>query len=116
MARILVIDDEIEILRIAETFLLRKGFEVMTAQDGEEGLRALDEAGPSIDLVVLDHRMPNLDGAGVLNEMRRKGIKKPVILLTGSIGKEIKYLKADATLLKPIDLDEMLEMIRKLVG
>ena len=116
MPKILVIDDEMEILSLVETFLVRKGFEVVTAQDGRKGLEALDELEREIDVVVLDHRMPYLDGAGVLQEMKEKGLKKPVILLTGSIGKETRDLEVDELLLKPIDLEEMLEKIRKFIA
>jgi len=116
MARILVIDDEKEILGVVETFLVRKGLEVMTAQDGKRGLQALDEGGTDIDLIVLDHKMPYLDGAGVLEEMKKRGIRKPVILLTGSIGKDTRDLEVDELLLKPIDLNELFVKIRDLIG
>ena len=116
MPKILVVDDEIEILSLVEVFLVRKGFEVITAQDGYKGLQAMGELGQEIDVVVLDHRMPYLDGVGVLEKMKDKGFKKPVILLTGSIGKEVRKLEVDALLLKPVDLEELLEKIKELSG
>ena len=113
--KILVIDDEMEILFLLEKFLTKKGFRVITADNGTEGLKIIDR-DRSIDLIVLDHRMPKLDGAGVLDGLKMRPEKVPVILLTGSVGKETRDLEVDAFLMKPIDLEELVEQANKLLG
>ncbi len=115
MPKVLVIDDERGILAVIEKFLRKKNFEVVTADDGDKGLEVFDE-DKSIDIIILDHKMPRLDGAGVLNGLTARGNKLPVILLTGSLGKDARKLKVDAFLTKPIDLDELLDKINELLG
>ena len=66
MPKVLTIDDELGILAVVEKFLRKKGFEVITADNGEKGLKAFDR-DKSIDIIILDHKMPRLNGAAVLN-------------------------------------------------
>ncbi|MFH1552155.1 MAG: response regulator [Candidatus Omnitrophota bacterium] len=113
--KILVVDDEQEILALLEEFLTRKDFQVITADSGRKALKIIDK-GESIDLILLDHRMPKLDGTGVLRELEIRQSKVPVILLTGSLGETIGMIKVDAFLMKPIDLDELLDKVRELLG
>lgn len=80
--KILIVDDS-RLLRIAnERTLVRAGYEVITAADGEEGLRLALESNP--DLVVLDMMLPKLSGPEVLRELRRNPSSAliPVIVLT----------------------------------
>ena len=67
--RILLADDEASIRRILETRLKMAGYDVYTAQDGEEAVNAFNKYNP--DLVVLDVMMPKMDGYGVTREIRR---------------------------------------------
>ena len=115
MPKVLVVDDERGILAVIEKFLRKKDFEVITADDGEKGLEAFDR-DRSIDIIILDHKMPRLDGAGVLDGLTARKSKLPVILLTGSLGKVARKLRVDAFLTKPIDLDELLDKINELLG
>jgi DNA-binding response OmpR family regulator len=80
--KILIVDDS-RLLRIAtERALVRAGYEVITAADGEEGLRLALESNP--DLVVLDMMLPKLSGQEVLRELRMNpsSVSTPVIVLT----------------------------------
>ena len=65
MAEILVIDDEYQILDILERFLVKMGFQVITALGGEEGIKAIDSQ--DVDLIILDMKMPKVTGIDVLN-------------------------------------------------
>jgi CheY-like chemotaxis protein len=119
MPKILVVDDEPEIVNILEAFLTKMGYEVLTALGGEKAIEIINSQA-EIDLMILDSRMPRVRGIDVLREMRRINRDIPFIVLTGSMGmqrdidklKEVGYNKVD-TLYKPVDLFQLLEMIKK---
>ncbi|HDN85606.1 MAG TPA: response regulator [Candidatus Omnitrophica bacterium] len=117
MAKILVIDDEYQILDILERFLVKMGFQVITALGGEEGIKAIDSQ--DVDLIILDMKMPKVTGIDVLKELRKKEKRMPVLILSGSLGivrevellKELGYTQEDIVT-KPIDLFNLLERVR----
>ncbi|HEY4691199.1 MAG TPA: response regulator [Anaerolineae bacterium] len=80
--RILVVDDNRSLVRLLEGVLLRAGYDVLTAFDGQEGLRVVRQEKP--DLVILDIVMPNMDGYQVCRELQNDPdtASIPVILLT----------------------------------
>jgi DNA-binding response OmpR family regulator len=80
MAVILVIDDEQGIREFLDTFLRRKGYDVLLAASGREGLKVFRRERP--DVVVLDLNMPGIDGLTVLQEIRNLNPSQPVIILT----------------------------------
>jgi DNA-binding response OmpR family regulator len=82
MKKILVVEDEIELLKVIESQLKDKNFEVVTATDGVEGLDAALRERP--DLILLDIVMPKMDGMAMLAKLRRDswGKNAKVILLT----------------------------------
>jgi CheY-like chemotaxis protein len=82
MATILVIDDEPGIRDLLDTLLTRKGFDVVLADGGHKGLEIFRRARP--DAVVLDLKMPGMDGLMVLREIRLLNPTQPVIILTGA--------------------------------
>jgi len=104
MAKILVVDDEQEILELLDIYLTKKGFKVAKCDNGEKALEIVEQ-DKSIDLIVLDIRMPKLDGKAVFEELKARQCEIPIIVLTGSLGKEHLEVKADVMLMKPIDLD-----------
>ena len=80
MARILVCDDERDIVRALKIYLTAAGYEVLEAYNGKE---ALDVVGENeVDLIVLDVMMPVMDGILCLRKMREAEIKIPVMFLT----------------------------------
>ena len=82
MVKILVIDDEEGIRSLLDTLLGRKGYEVVLADGGRKGLEFFRRERP--DVVVLDLKMPEMDGVTVLKEIRRLAFSQPVIVLTGA--------------------------------
>jgi two-component system, OmpR family, alkaline phosphatase synthesis response regulator PhoP len=82
MKKILAVDDQPQIVRLIQVNLQKAGFEVLTAFDGEEGLRKVREEKP--DLVILDVIMPKRDGFEVLREIKSNAETRhlPVIMLT----------------------------------
>ena len=114
MAKIMVVDDEQEILALLDIFLKKKGFDVVQCRGGKLAVETI-KTNSKIDLVVLDRRMPDLDGAVVLEEIRKIERTVPVIMLTGSLGEDTKQIPVDDFLMKPIDLHELLEKVQKLL-
>ena len=82
MAKVLVIDDEEGIRNLLDTLLNRKGYDVILADSGQKGLEVFRRARP--DVVVLDLKMPGMDGLTVLQQIRHLNPTQPVIILTGA--------------------------------
>ncbi|MFQ5846709.1 MAG: response regulator transcription factor [Candidatus Methylomirabilales bacterium] len=114
MTRILVIDDEPEMLMGLEDNLSYEGYDVLTACDGREGLAKAQKEQP--DLVILDILMPGMNGWDVCRELRKKGINVPIIMLTAR-GDEVDTvlgleLGADDYVRKPFSVRELLARVR----
>jgi DNA-binding NtrC family response regulator len=82
MTKILVIDDEQGIRNLLDTLLRRKGYDVVLAESGRQGLELFRRERP--DVIVLDLKMPEMDGLTVLREIKNLDPGKPVIILTGA--------------------------------
>lgn len=82
MARVLIVDDDLVQLRLTTEVAARAGFQAVTATGGQQALELL-RSDPGIGVMVLDLVMPDLDGMGVMDAMRREGIATPVIIQTG---------------------------------
>lgn len=80
---ILVVDDEKSVVVVCRRILESRGFRVLTAEDGQEGLESFGEHADEIDLVILDMIMPRMDARGAFREMRRISRDIPVILMSG---------------------------------
>jgi two-component system, chemotaxis family, chemotaxis protein CheY len=81
MSKILVIDDEEGIRSLLDAILNRKGYQVILAESGRKGLELFHREKP--DVIVLDLKMPEMDGLTVLQEIRHSDSHQPVIVLTG---------------------------------
>jgi len=110
MARILVVDDEKNIRTMVGLALRQEGHKVDLAEDGRSGLNAFDE-GSGFDLVLLDQRMPELDGIEVLHEMRRRKPDARVVMITafGTIDLAVDAMKSGAAdfLRKPFTVETL---------
>ncbi len=82
MAKVLVIDDESGIRDLLDTLLRRKGYDVVLAENGRKGLECFRREHP--DVLVLDLKMPEMDGFTVLQQVRSLDPIIPVIILTGA--------------------------------
>ena len=112
--RILVVDDDHEIVRAIAINLEREGFEVLCAYDG---LQALDLAmNNEIQLIIIDVMMPKMDGITALKKLRAAGNQIPVLMLTAKTEIDDKVLGLDSGanyyLTKPFDTKELLACIR----
>jgi two-component system, NtrC family, response regulator AtoC len=94
-ARILVADDEDNLRRVLQAILKRDGYEVVEAENGAEALRQMDD---SIDVVITDLKMPEIDGMEVLRRVTARYAAVPVIMITahGSVGHAVEAVKTGA--------------------
>ena len=117
-ATLLIVDDEEEERLLLEEFFTNEGYRVILASRGEEGLKRFVETAP--DLVLLDIRLPDIDGIQVLEELKRLNKECPVIMATGyaSVGTSIKALKlgAEDYIIKPFRLDELNLIVERAFG
>jgi two-component system OmpR family response regulator len=113
-ARLLVVDDEPNILELLATSLRFAGFEVVTATNGRDALAEARRYRP--DLVVLDVMMPDMDGFTVVRRMRGEGSTAPVLFLTARDATEDKVtgltVGGDDYVTKPFSLEEIVARIR----
>ncbi len=114
--RILVVDDERNMLRLAEMMLEELGYESLQADNAEEAIRILD--GKRVDLVLTDLKMPTgMSGIDLLMEIRRRVLKMPVVIMTayGTIKSAVEAMKQGASdyILKPFDVDSIEMVISK---
>ena len=114
MARILIVEDEPDIVLSLEEDLRRQGHQPSHASDGAQGLR-LGKQGVW-DLILLDVRLPKMDGFDVCSELRKAGVSSPIIMLTARTQEAEKELGldsgADDYVTKPFSLRELRARIR----
>ena len=115
-AKLLVVDDEFNILELLATSLRFAGFEVVTAGNGREAIEKAENEQP--DLIVLDVMMPGMDGFEVTRRLRDAGRTYPVLFLTAKDATEDKVAGlgagGDDYVTKPFSMDELLARIRVL--
>ena len=113
-ARLLVVDDEPNILELLSASLRFAGFDVATAANGAEALRVAETFRP--DLIVLDVMMPGIDGFEVVRRLRKEEQRMPVLFLTAKDSTEDKItgltLGGDDYITKPFSLEEVIARIR----
>lgn len=113
--KILIIDDEPQLVESIAVRLKASGYAVITAPDGVSGINKFKEDEP--DLVILDIMMPGLSGLDVLKELKQISLNVPVIMLTayGTPQSAIESLRLGAYdhLAKPFNTETLLEMIKK---
>ena|SRR3989344_4134226 len=122
MKKILIVEDELAYVKLLHDQLTAKGYEVVSAKDGKEGLEMAQREKP--DMVLLDIRMPVMDGMTMLSLLRKSEAGKTVkvIMLTNLepddkiIGEVVKDQPAYYFIKSDVKLDAMLEKIQELLG
>ncbi len=113
-ARLLIVDDEPNILELLAASLRFAGFEVQTAANGQQALAIAQTYRP--DLLVLDVMMPEIDGFTVVRRLRESGVRSPVVFLTARDTTQDKVtgltLGGDDYVTKPFSLEEVIARIR----
>jgi DNA-binding response OmpR family regulator len=117
--RLLIIDDNKEILTALTDFLSKKKYDVVSASDGLDGLKLIETEQQGFDLVITDLVMPNISGVGLISIIKKKFPELPVIAITGW-GEHPEALATEAqanrVLEKPFDLSELDTVIRELLS
>lgn len=115
--RVLVVEDEPDVIRAVAMYLRETGYSVDTAENGEDGL--FKAVTWDYDAIVLDVMLPRLDGWSVLAELRRQGKSTPVLMLTArdTVKDRVRGLDtgADDYLIKPFELSELAARVRALI-
>ncbi|MFZ0051089.1 MAG: response regulator [Desulfobaccales bacterium] len=113
MKKILVADDEMSIRLLYSEELKEEGYEVYMASNGREALEMVEKI--PLDLVILDIKMPEMDGIEALRQIKEKWPDLPVILSTayGEYRQDFATWASDEYLVKSSDLDELKEVVRR---
>jgi two-component system, OmpR family, KDP operon response regulator KdpE len=116
VTRILVVDDDLQLLRALRINLAARGYDIVTAADGRTGLRAAADRHP--DVIVLDLGLPDMDGSDVITELRGF-TSTPIIVLSARTDSSDKVLAldrgADDYVTKPFGVDELMARLRAAV-
>jgi CheY-like chemotaxis protein len=116
--RILLVDDNPQILNLNAGVLAGSGYTVDTAEDGAAAWQALNEH--SYNLLITDNNMPKVTGLQLIEKVRSRGTKLPIILASGSLPAEelnqCSHLRVDATLPKPFSIFELLKTVKKVLN
>ena len=108
---ILVVDDDPSILHLVAEILADEGYPVTTAENGAAALDCMSQAHP--ELVLLDMRMPVMDGWGFARALDERGIRLPVVVMTAARDARqwSREIGASGWVAKPFDIDDLLQVI-----
>ena len=115
MAKLLIVDDELDVREFAANFFRKRKIEVVTAGSGQEALNLFEKEKPH--LVLLDIKMENMDGLETLKRLREKDKNAKVIMVTGKKPeedesyKQCRELGALDYIHKPLELDELEKIV-----
>ncbi len=116
-ARILIVEDEQNMVRTLAKILERRGYGTARASDGTDALRQLES--DAFDLVITDLKMPGMDGMELISTMRDRGLAHPTIVLTGygTVQSAVEAMKLGAVdyLIKPANPDELLLVVERAI-
>jgi two-component system response regulator MprA len=121
LTRLLVADDSETVLLMLQRRLEMEGYDVVTATDGVEALERLRELAPTEpDVILLDAMMPNMSGTEVLEEIRGKGSKVPIVMISAHLDAQepdrMRSLGATDCIPKPFEWEDLISKIEELAG
>ena len=116
--KVLIIDDTEEVLSALCKFFKQKGYDVLSASNGLDGLKMIEQSKDNLDIIITDLVLPNISGVAVISIVKKKYPSLPVIAITGwgehpeALAKEAK---ADLVMEKPFKLPELEKAARDLL-
>lgn len=119
MTSVLIVDDELFIVELYRDILQLRGYRVMgTAFDGEEAVRKYASSEEKPDVVIMDHRMPVMNGVEATKEILRMNPKQKIIFVSADVmvEKEAKEAGAVEFLPKPFRMDDLIEKMERVTG
>jgi DNA-binding NtrC family response regulator len=117
--KLLIIDDSDEILTVLTNFFQKKKFQVVSASNGLDALKLIEEKDACFDLIITDLVLPNISGVAITTIVKKKFPDTPVIAITGwgehpeSLAKEAR---ADVVLEKPFKLPDVEKLVNQLLS
>jgi len=118
IAKILYVDDEVSALKVLSAIIKKAGFDVITASTAEEAISLLKKT--EVNIIILDYRLPGMDGIEMLRWLKQEGIKVPTVMLTayGTIEKAVEAMKLGAYhyLIKPVDPELLINVINEAIN
>lgn len=119
-ARVLVVDDDPQLRKIAQRLLVRAGVDAEVAESGHQALERIRDAGGGIDLVLSDRRMPRMSGEDLAEQLHRVHPDLPVVLMSGDgtdrTHQELAALGVRQVMLKPFGRAELRTMLFEVLG
>ena len=121
MTQLLVADDSETVLLMLQRRLEMEGYDVVTATDGVEAMERLRELAPKEpDIILLDAMMPNMSGTEVLEEIRGKGSKVPIVMISAHLDAQepdrMRSLGATDCIPKPFEWEDLIAKIEELTA
>ena len=121
MTQLLVADDSETVLLMLQRRLEMEGYDVVTATDGVEAMERLRELAPNEpDIILLDAMMPNMSGTEVLEEVRGKGSKVPIVMISAHLDAQepdrMRSLGATDCIPKPFEWEDLIAKIEELTA
>jgi CheY-like chemotaxis protein len=117
---VLVVDDEAALRETTQLLLAGANYQVVVAADGVEALRRVEELGDRLAVVITDVNMPGLDGLSLTKELRRRGIRLPVVVAGGLLGeaeiRAFRALEVELFLHKPFSRSDLFAALRQALG
>jgi len=117
MEKILIAEDDADLLKLFQTVLKKEGYEVIPVEDGEQALRYLNTE--YVDLIISDIMMPNMDGYQLIRALRDAGQKTPILLITAKEGfddmRKGFSLGTDDYMVKPVNMNELILRVQALI-
>ena len=116
--KVLIVEDDKDFIWILQKGFEKQGFSLFIAEDGEEGLKKIEEEKP--DLILLDILLPKMDGITVAKKLKEQGIKTQIIFLSSLMGKvpvaEDLVIEADYIIKSSMHIDQLLAKVKQKLG
>ena len=115
-ASVLIVDDELFIVELYRDILQLRGYRVIgTAFDGEEALRKYNDSNEKPDVVIMDHRMPVMNGVEATREIMRQNPNQKIIFVSADVlvEKEAREAGASEFLPKPFRMDDLIDRMKR---
>ena len=114
-AKILIVDDQQQVLRIAEVMLRAAGYEVYVASNATDALAIADQVGCDLNLLLTDMRMPDIDGHELILALRQLCPNVDTIVMSGALSTDDVRIKNYKMIWKPFTMDQLVEVVKEVL-
>ena len=114
-AKILIVDDQQQVLRIAEVMLRAAGYEVYVASNATDALAVARQVGCGLNLLLTDRMMPDIDGHDLILAIRRLCPNVDTIVMSGALSADDVRIKNYKMIWKPFTMDQLVEVVKEVL-